>query len=94
MFADLSSYFFDALKVVKSQQTNESQQNSKILQLSSFSKGKMDPDFERRLNRPNTGRVRTLPNGMLASPLSSPIKSTSSPVSSVSHFWLEFQVQI
>ena len=44
---------------------------------------RMDPEFERRLTKPNAGSVRTLPNGMLASPLSSPIKSVTSPMSSV-----------
>ena len=46
----------------------------------------MDPEFERRLMSPHAGRVRTLPNGMVASPLSSPIKSAASPVSSVCVF--------
>ena len=56
----------------------------------------MDPGFERRLTKPNAGSVRTLPNGMMASPLSSPIKSVTSPMSSVSfephfHFTNFFQ---
>ena len=64
---------------------NHSSRQAKVnkFKIQTASEIRMDPEFERRLTKPNAGSVRTLPNGMLASPLSSPIKSVTSPMSSV-----------
>ena len=50
----------------------------------------MNPDFERRLSKPNPGYVRAISNGVVASPLSSPNvtpnkipRSPATPLSSV-----------